>query len=283
MALRILALYSLVLCLWVTPVAAQSRLISLKPNITEIIYQLGAGKDLVGVTRYCDFPEAAKKLPRVADYIKADPEKILVLKPDLILASQENGSQKEVIFLMNRGIAVELFSFTTLKETLASIHKLGRVLGKEAEAKTLVEAMQRELEQLADKNRGGPKKNALFVVGYDPLVVVGGDNFINDVMPYLGLTNVAAASKIKYPTWSTEQLIRSAPEMIVELPMGSENTTEKIKSRNKWWQRFPSIPAVRHHKIISFPVEEIRAVPQLPQALFRLVDKMNQTDTSTRP
>lgn len=280
---RSLSLVILVCILWIPQAHAKSRLISLKPNITETVYELGSGDQLVGATLYCDYPEAAKKLPRVADYIKADPEKILLLRPDLILASEENSSQKEIYFLMNRGIPVELFSFTTLQETYDSILKLGRVLGKAEQATQVVAKMKAELADLKAKFGGGPVQRALFVVGYDPLVVVGGDNFIDDVFPYLGLSNVAGGSKIKYPTWSTEQIIRSAPDWIVELPMGSENQPGKRGSRLQWWQRFPSIPAVAKGQILSFPVEEIRAVPALPLALEKLGGKIHPVPAPKQP
>jgi ABC-type Fe3+-hydroxamate transport system substrate-binding protein len=95
-----------------------------------------------------------------------------------------------------------------------------------------------------------------------------------DSLEFLGLKNVAQDSQIKYPTWSTEQVIRSAPELIIELPMGSENTLKKNKARLDWWQRFTSIPAVKDQRILTFPIEEFRAVPDLPKALRKLAQQI---------
>lgn len=276
MPLRYLVFITVALSLWPQMARAQSRIISLKPNITEIVFQLSAGARLVGATTYCNHPEAAKKLSRVADYIRADAEKILKLQPDLILASKENSSQKEIQFLMERGIPVEIFSFTTLDQTKASIAKLGKVLGKNTQAKELLQQMELGLSELKKSREGQPVWKTLVVVGYDPLVVVGGQNFMDDALGYLGLKNVAQHSQIKYPTWSTEQVIRSAPELIIELPMGSENTPEKNHDRLKWWQRFSSIPAVKQQRILAFPIEEFRAVPDLPKALEKLARQIPQ-------
>ncbi|KAB2838066.1 ABC transporter substrate-binding protein [bacterium] len=95
--------------LWLAPVLpafAYSRIVSLKPNLTEILFELGLGAQVVGVTQWCRRPEAAQSLPKVADYLKAFPEPILRLKPDLVIGTKENGSEKEIRFLLERGVPV---------------------------------------------------------------------------------------------------------------------------------------------------------------------------------
>src|SRR5437868_2923689 len=126
-----------------TPALAQtySRILSLKPNITEILFFLGVGDRVVSDTTYCTRPEAAKKLPKVADYIQVFPEVALSLQPDLILGSTENSSQKEVYFLIDRGKTVKLFPFSTLAETMQSIEAIGTLVGKSEEAKKIVREM----------------------------------------------------------------------------------------------------------------------------------------------
>ncbi|MDX1386323.1 MAG: helical backbone metal receptor [bacterium] len=260
--------------LFASPLGATERIISLKPNITEILYALGAEDQLVGVTTFCTRPPAAGKLPKVADYIRANPEKILKLKPDLILASRENGSQKEIYFLMDRGISVELLSFGNFEEIKSSVSKLGRLLKKEAQAEQILKKMQEAIEQLKSQAKNSPKRKTLWVVGYEPLVVVGGNNFIDDAGKLLNLENVAGKSSLKYPTYSTEQMIRTAPEVIIDLAMGTESSPEKRKEHMAWWQRFPSIPAVQNNKIIPFSMYEFRPVPQLPETLKELAKKI---------
>lgn len=254
--------------------SAYSRIVSLKPNVTEILFALGAGPQVIGVTTYCDRPEEVKTLPKVADYIRAFPEKILHLKPDLILGSTENSSQKEVYFLMELGIPVKLLNFSTIEETQQSIQALGKLLGKEKAATQLTDKMKEELTQLKNAAAAFPKKQVLFVVGYQPLIVAGGDNFFDEATAYLGAVNVAHESKLKYPAYTTELLIRAAPEVIIDLPMGSEKTGTQIQTKAEWWKQFPSIPAVRDKQLFSFDIEKVRAVPSLPEALreiFQLI------------
>lgn len=258
--------------------AENSRIVSLKPNITEIIFALGAGDQLVGVTTYCKRPSAAKKLPRVADYIRANPEKILALKPDLVLGSQENSSQKEIQFLKNHGVKIELLSFDTLSNLRNSTLQLGQFLEREEQATQLVTQLDQGLKKLKAVSHFPIKPKTLLVVGYDPLVVVGGHNFIEEAFSLLGLENVAQASRLKYPNFSTEQVIQAAPELILDLsmavPADSPEFQKNFQERLKWWQRFPSIPAVQQKRIIPVDIEEIRAVPSLPEALERVKKRL---------
>jgi iron complex transport system substrate-binding protein len=271
----------LVLFLWLLPVSAAhaySRIISLKPNITEIVYSLGEGKKLVGVTRFCTLPPGDENIPRVADYIRIDVERTLAERPDLILASMENSSRKEVEFLKSQGIPVKLLSFNRLQDIRESVLQLGDLLGKNSQAKALVDQMDQGLAGLKIKAQKINPMRALFIVGYEPLVIVGGNNFIGELFPYLGLSNVAEKSHMPYPVYSLEQLLASSPELIVDLAMSSEATPDKTEQRKNWWRGFPSIPAVNQGRIFPFPIEKIRPVPQLPQALeelFQLIQPRN--------
>jgi ABC-type Fe3+-hydroxamate transport system substrate-binding protein len=251
---------------------AYSRIISLKPNVTEILFALGAGPKLVGATTYCNQPEAAKKIPRVADYIRVDPEKALALKPDLIVGSEENSSQKEVYFLRDRGILVKLYAFSTIEETLKSIEEIGALLGEEKKAAEITAQMKSELDALKRDAQGRKWKKALYVVGHQPLMVAGSGNFFDEATPYIGAFNVAHNSKLKYPNFSTEQLVRSAPEIIFDISEVHENSAADAAGRREWWKKFRSIPAVQWQQIYSFDIEKLRASPALPTAFKELFD-----------
>jgi iron complex transport system substrate-binding protein len=252
----------------------------LKPNITEIVFALGQGNQLVGVTRFCDHPPEAKKIVAVADYINIHVEKVLAQRPDLILASTENSSRKEVEFLKAHGISVELLAFATLQDIRDSVRRLGALLGKNPQAQDLLKQMDQGFLELKNKSEQLTPTRALFLVGYDPLVVVGGNNFIGEIFPYLGLTNVAVQSRMPYPVYSVEQLIQASPDVIVDLAMGSEATAAKKNRRMTWWKKFPSLPAVQKNQIYNFEIEKIRAIPQLPRALEELFSLIHATSFS---
>ncbi len=296
--LRLRFLLVLALFLLSAPAFAYSRIVSLKPNLTEIIFALGAGPEVVGVTTWCKRPEAAVALPKVADYIQAFPEEILRLKPDLVVGTVENGSQKEVQFLLARGIPVLTLGsaansspsqvaalkslgysandlgFATVEQTLLSIEALGALLGKKAKGQEIAAKMRGELEALKAAAANVPKTKVLYVVGYRPLVVAGGNNFFDQAGEYIGALNVARESRLKYPYYTTELLIRAAPEAVFDFAMGSEGSAAASHGHQEFWQSFPSIPAVKNGRIYPLDIETMRAAPELPATLremFRLL------------
>jgi len=274
-----------------TPLYAYSRIVSLKPNLTEILFALGVGPQVVGDTKYCTRPEAARNLPKVADYLQAFPEEILKLKPDLIVGTKENGSQKEIQFLLGRGLSmvtlgsaensspkevallkahgldVDRLGFATLEQTQNSILALGVLLGREPSAESIVAKMRAELSALRREAEAVPKRRVLFVVGYQPLVVAGGDNFFDEAGTYIGAVNVVHESRLKYPYYTTELLIRAAPEVVLDFAMGSEVTPAARQSRQDFWKQFSSIPAVKNGQIFELDIDKMRAVPTLPETL----------------
>lgn len=240
---------------------AQERLISLKPNVTEILDSLGLTDQLVGVTTYCDYPSSILKLPKVADYVHADVEKVLSLKPTMVLGSQENSLKKEVDFLEKQGIQVYLFKFDRLEAIFESIQKISVLFKKENEAKEVVQKMRSQLQTIANSIPSVQKPKVLMVVGRRPMVVVGGNNLLDDLLHLLKVSNVAGGSKIRYPTYSTERLISSQPDIIIDISMGTEKgNREDIL---KWYQQFSSIPAVKNKRIHFLDISLLRPSPRM--------------------
>ncbi len=237
------------------------RLVSLKPNVTEIIFDLGRGGDLVGVTQYCDRPPAALKINKVADYVHVDVEKVLIQKPTLVLGAEENSQKKQIHFLRDRGLRVELFSFKTLEEIKSSIQKMGNILGKSNEAKKISADIQDEIDRV--KNKISQPSRILIVVGVNPLVVVGGkENYLHDVTRQLGLVNVAAKSQMRYPQMGMEDVIAGHPDVILILTMGSE------KGRGaKIFERFGSIEAVKKNQVFELEMDDFRPSPGLVKGI----------------
>jgi iron complex transport system substrate-binding protein len=241
------------------------RIISLKPNITEIIFALGAGDRLVGVTKYCDYPEGAKKIPRVADYVRPFTEKIIALSPDLIIGSEENSSRKSVEILRRMEFDVKLFPFTTVDEMMHSIEKIGVAVGKKKEAKSLVVSLREKLE----KSKGGcsqdVRRRVLVAWGHRPLVVTGSKSFMGELLELIGAVNVAGGGSSKYPHWSAEKVIASDPEIIIDMSMGTDS------SKNDLWDNFSTVTAVERGNIYKLDDSMLRAGPRLPLALGELV------------
>lgn len=242
-------------------VYSQERLISLKPNVTEILDVLGLSDQLVGVTTYCDYPPSVLKLPKVADYVHLDVEKVFSLNPTMVLGSQENSLKKEVDFLEKQGVKVYLFKFDRLEAIFDSIQKISALFKKEDDGKEVVKKMRSQLQTIADSIDSSTQPKVLMVVGRRPMVVVGGNNLLDDLLNLLKVNNVAGGSKIRYPTYSTELLIVSQADIIIDISMG----TEKENKGNilKWYQQFPSIPAVQNKRIHFLDISHLRPSPRM--------------------
>lgn len=250
---------------------AFDRIVSLKPNITEVLFALGVGDRVVGVTTYCDYPVAAKMIPKVADYIKPFAEKLIASSPDLVVGSQENTSRKAIWQIRKMGYRVELFPFTTLDETLTSIERIALLVGKESDGKKLVSRIRKTMESVSSSNSSKRKPRVLVVWGQRPMVVTGPGSFMDELISVVGAVNVAGKGSMKYPHWSTENVIAADPEVIVDMSMGSEQVDRES------WKNLSAVNAVRNGRVVTLDESLFRAGPRLPEAVGQLAKVVHDT------
>src|SRR5262245_24556871 len=153
-----------------TPVSASSapaRIVTLAPNLTEIVFALGAGDRLVGVSEYSDFPEAARKIPRVGG-LEVDPEKVAALAPDLVLAIAEGSGRGAVGALEAAGVPVVVVPSGSLDAVLEAIRIVGRRLGRESPADALVTELSRKRAAVRERAAASPRPRTLLLVWPDP-------------------------------------------------------------------------------------------------------------------
>jgi len=248
---------------WSTSAYAFERIVSLKPNITEILFELGVGDQVVGVTTYCDYPVAAKDVARVADYIKPFAEKLIVASPDLVIGSQENTSKKAIWQIKEMGYRVELFPFTTLDETLNSIRRIASLVGKKENGEKLAAKIESAMRGVA-KGSAKSKPRVLVVWGQRPMVVTGPGSFMDELIKVVGAVNVANRGSMKYPHWNKENVIAANPDVIVDMSMGSEEVDYAS------WKELVSVSAVKNNRIVTLNDSLFRAGPRLPQAVRQL-------------
>lgn len=233
--------------------AAPKRIVSLKPNITEILFALGAGERVVGVTSWCDYPEEAKKLPKVADYININTEKIIALEPDIVISSEENSIKGQFAVLQSAGIKTATAPFRTLDDLYGSVAKIAEIVGKKEDGEKLVKKIAGSMPQ-------GPanRRTALILVGRRPLVAAGTDTFYGDMIKAIGAKNIVDG-KTPYPTINTEFITAKNPDVIIDLAMGSETSTE--------------LPEILKNKVVRMNMSEFRAGPRIGEA----AKKLNET------
>jgi len=189
--------------------------VSLQPNATEILFALGAGPNVVGATRYCDRPEAARSVPRVGGILDVSLEAVLAARPDLVVGSAAVLKGRLADVLDAAGVRRLPVVFETAADVEPGILSIGAALGRTPEAEVLAAAYRADLQALDGRGRRDPPRKVLFVVGRSPLVVAARSSYLGDLLERMRVQNVANGS-MPYPTWSLEQVLRSAPDVVVD-------------------------------------------------------------------
>lgn len=251
--------------------APPARIVSLKPNITDIVYALGAGDGLVGVTRYCDVPLDAQKPAIVADYTQPYTEKIIALAPSVVLGSEENSSRSSVETLKRLGIDVKLFPFTTLSDTKTSMKEIGAAIGAPDKGALLSEKFADELDVLGKKWKNFKPKRVIIVWGTRPIVTAGPGTYMDELLGVIAAENAVKGTKIKYPRTGIEEMIALEPDAIIDLSMGNESG-----NGDRPWDGVSAIRAVRERRVITMDAGKFRAGPYLPKALETLAEALHR-------
>ena len=204
------------------------RFVSLAPNLTEIAYAIGAGDRLVGNTTYCDYPAAARQVEKVGDTLNPSVEKILALRPQVVLVS--TASQLEVFTtqLAQHQIAVYVTDPHDLEGVFRSIENLGQLLNQPREAEQLVIGLRERTVKVEDTVKSSPRVRVFYQLSAEPLYTAGRDSFVTDIIRRAGGDSVTANVPGAWPRYSAESALAAEPEAII-LPtggsMGNANST----------------------------------------------------------
>jgi len=198
------------------------RIVSLSPSVTEILFELGLDHEIVGVTRECNFPPAAKEKAKVSKYTSINMELLVSIKPDLIIVSAE-GNLKEQFTKMERlGLTVYAVHTKSLDDIQRTIVNIGSVVGKDIEAKALAAKVKAKINAVRERLKGVKKKSVFCAVGFNPIVGVGPNTLIGDVIRVSGGENILAADGPDYPMINIEELYVKDPDVLLISSMGSE-------------------------------------------------------------
>ncbi|MBW2635163.1 MAG: cobalamin-binding protein, partial [Deltaproteobacteria bacterium] len=246
-----------------------SRLVALAPNITEIVFDLGKEKMLVGVTTYSDYPEEAKNIPKVGSYIHLDLERIVALQPDLCLAIKDGNPIDTVMRLEALGIPVYAVDPRNLESVMRTLVRVGGLLHAEDKAEDIVADMRKRISRVDAMVAYVQKRpRVFFQIGVAPIVSIGSDTFIHELVVRAGGKNVAEGP-VSYPRFGREQVIGLSPDVIIITSMARAAAFEEIKSE---WSQWTNVPAVRTDSIF---IQESnlfdRPSPRLVDALEVLV------------
>ncbi len=246
------------------------RIISLKPNITELLFALGAGKRVVGVTRWCNYPAAARRLPKVADYIAPNLEAVFALKPDLVIAAKENSIAQPIEQLQARGIPVLLVNFSTLNETWEAIRTIGARIGAKVEARQLLAALYASVARIAD-GATGERPRVLFLTSRTPLIAAGPSSLLGELLVLAGGTNVVSATAPAYPQISLERVIAEKPQIVIDV---SDSMESQGATRTAAVHDAAPLPALPRIRVRAVDIDRLRAGPRLGEGLEALREAM---------
>lgn len=227
--------------------ATINRVVSLAPNLTEIVFAVGAGHRLVGRTSYCDFPAEAKAVAEVGDTLHPNLERIIALKPQVVLVS--TASQLEVFTqqLEGQNIAVFVTDPHDLEGVFRSIERIGEIVGEQDQAKLVVQKLRHRTNAVEEAVKQKPPVRVFYQVSGEPLYTAGRDAFVTDLMRRAGAASVTSDVPGAWPKYSNESALAAKPDAII-LPtggsMGAANANAAEALRNS-----PAVQSGRVYKI----------------------------------
>jgi iron complex transport system substrate-binding protein len=206
--------------LWM-PAAATAgspvRIVSLAPNLTEILYDLGVENRIVAVTDYCDYPPGARIKPKIGGFANPSLEAIVSLRPDWVVMTEDGNPRALERRLKTLGIRTYIFKTRQINELPQEIRTMGRILGVGAVADGRADWIETRTRLIREgTNRASQRRvrKAIFIVQPTPLIAAGKGTTIDDVFAILGIDNIAAAGKTRYPKYSLEEIIRLEPDVL---------------------------------------------------------------------
>lgn len=258
---------------------APSRIISLAPSVTEMLFAIGAGTQVVGVTQFCDFPAEAKQKAKVG-YTNPNLESLLALDPDLIVAPQEFLKPDLIGKLEQLKIPVFILADRTVEDVFAHIQTLGRMLDRSTEATALGMDLRQQIARIKVRAQSAVPVRVLYVLNSEPLITVGPGSFIDQLIGLAGGVNVAAKSVTAYPRLSMEVVLQENPDVLI-FPTGeAEGISE---SEQQAWRKWSTLAAVKQNNLRQIPADLLnRPGPRIGKALELLADLLHPA-TSALP
>lgn len=210
-----------------------SRIITLAPHAAETLFAAGGGARMVGTVDYSDYPEAARKLPRVGGYSRLDLEAIAALKPDLVIAWQSGNAAAQVDKVRALGFPVFVTQPNTMEDVALQLERFGKLAGSEAVANPAAAKFRERLAKLRAQYANKPKVRTFYQIWKQPLMTVGGPQIISDAIRLCSGENVFGHLSQMAPTVSLEAVIAADPEAIIATGMGDARP-EWLNDWNKW-------------------------------------------------
>jgi iron complex transport system substrate-binding protein len=259
----------------VTLTQPAQRVISLAPHVTEMLYAAGGGAKLVGAVTYSDYPPEAKQLPRVGDNKSLDLERIVALKPDLIVVWRHGNAQRQTDRLRELHVPLYFSEPHRLDDIAVSLAKFGTLLGTSRAADAAARTYRNEIARLRERYAKRPPVSVFYQVWDEPLMTLNGEHMISDAIALCGGRNVFAKLEPLVPTVSTEAVLAANPEAIVTAAPGATQPDRALPSLDKW-KAWPGMTAVARNNLFAIDGDLInRPAPRLAQGAKQLCEDLD--------
>lgn len=222
------------------------RIVTLAPSITEVVYFLGLGERVVGVTKYSTYPLDAARKPKVGSYVDLNTEQIVSLSPDLVISTAD-GNQPAVIEILEKaGIPVFVVNPRDLRQVIQTVVDIGEVCGVSDKARALADEMSARADRIAARTANLERPLVFLQVNAKPMMTVNGTTYSSDLIRLAGGRNMADEEPITYPRISLEEVIRQGPDVIIVSSMQRGGEFEEIKRQ---WMELDIVPAARTGRV----------------------------------
>ncbi|WP_028835664.1 MULTISPECIES: cobalamin-binding protein [unclassified Pseudoalteromonas] len=247
------------------------RIVALAPHIVENLYAIGAGDLIVGTLDYADYPQEATKIERIGGYNGISIEKLLMLKPDMVIAWKSGNQAEDLAQIKRLGIELYLSDPSSIEGVASEILKLGQITGHIEQSKKVAETFTAKLNAIKVTQKDKTTLTGFYQLWPEPMMTVSKNTWINQLIETCQVTNVFANSDTDYPQISIENVIVTKPQVII---IPDEKSKRVMPTVN--WQQWPEIPAVKYEQFISVNADLLhRFTPRMLDGLAQMCDKVD--------
>lgn len=251
------------------------RIIALAPHIVENLFAIGAGDNIVGTVDYADYPSEAQSIERIGGYYGISLEKVLALKPDLVIAWKSGNQSEDLAQIERLGIKVYLSNPTTIAGVADELLTFGEFTGNIEQSQQAANAFTQKLNAIIKSQQNKKNITAFYQLWSEPMMTVGKNTWINQLIETCHVSNVFAQSVTDYPQISIENVIVTKPQVII-IPDEKSKTPQPVVN----WQKWPEVPAVKNDQFISVNADLLHRFT--PRMLDGLADMCGKIDASRK-
>jgi len=255
----------------------QQRIVALSPHSVEILFALGVGDRIVGTLEYADYPLAAKKIPRIGNFAGIQIEKLVALKPDLVVAWKSGNKASDLEKIQSLGFNIFYSHPNNITDVIEEIKQLAMLTARQTQGLQITDKMQQEYLSIKKQTAAKKPVRVFYQLWHQPLRSIGGNNWLNSMIKDCAGDNVFENSKAPYPVVSFESVLARNPQVIIIPSQSASRNLSIFGERKKRWLKWPQILAVENKHIVQVNGDLLhRFTPRAIDGLRQLCQVIDQ-------